>query len=242
MSGERSAGWRLALRMLAAGSLAALGLACLGWGLWPVQRALRQIQVIIPPQPAGRATNQSAMSAGAGSDEIAGAYTITLDAPKWVRAGDTELVRLNLKSTVDRLSPRAQIHGDSSPSPQPSRIASAGPTYVLEARLEIEGIRIQPPGEVDSPWRPEASPNFFWEMQGREAGTSGGTAWLFVLDPDRAPTSSGRTAVSAQPLHVETRTLMGMDGASARIAGALALVLGLVCGLSRAEQSQRSAE
>jgi hypothetical protein len=94
----------------------------------------------------------------------------------------------------------------------------------LQARLDFEGLRVQPAAEVVSPWLPSQQASFYWTLTAQEAGSGYGTAWLFFLAPGEALNTEGAIAVSAQTLGVGAARFLGMGGASARATGAALLI------------------
>lgn len=157
---------------------------------------------------------------------------LTLEFPPVIRAGDADLIRLTLEvDELGNLTPTAQIEGNQVIG-EVVEIPNLYETHhvTAEARLDLAGVEVIPPGTISSPLLPGQSVTFYWSVSPREAGSFRGTLWLHLRFVDKASGEESRRAVSAQTIEVEGANLFGFSGNSARTLGVIGSVVGAVTG------------
>ncbi len=175
------------------------------------------------------APGPSAPSAGdltSAPPEIPETRRLTLIYPTLTRAGDTSVVDLTLD-----VDPSAQDRTGALSSGQQGSNAYDTQTVVAEATLELAGVDVTPTGPVSEPLPEGESAAFRWRVVSAATGTSHGTVWLVLVFTDKLTGEQSRTAISAQPIDLESVTLLGLGGTAARVAGGLGLVVGGVLAL-----------
>jgi len=158
---------------------------------------------------------------------------LTLEFPPVIRAGDADLIRLTLELDAQgNLTPTAQIEGNQVIG-EVVEIPNLYETHhvTAEARLDLAGVEVIPPGTISSPLLPGQSVTFYWSISPREAGSFRGTLWLHLLFVDKASGEESRRAVSAQTVEIESTNLFGFSGNSARTLGVIGSVVGTVTGI-----------
>lgn len=109
-------------------------------------------------------------------------------------------------------------------------------SIIAEAKLEIPGSVIRPPGVISQPIRPGQAIIFSWQVLPEGTGQYAGTAWFSLrFFPKEQGESSdlltNRYYVAAMPLRFEVQSLAGISGELARILGGLGILLGLLTAL-----------
>ncbi|MFZ5881957.1 MAG: hypothetical protein ACOY0R_21515 [Chloroflexota bacterium] len=182
----------------------------------------------VQPGPALPDENQPTLPAPA----IPERRRLTLEFPPVIRAGDADLIRLTLEmDELGNLTPTAQIEGNQVIG-EVVEIPNLYETHhvTAEARLDLAGVEVIPPGTISSPLLPGQSVTFFWSVSPREAGSFRGTLWLHLRFVDKASGEESRRAVSAQTIEIEGANLFGFSGNSARTLGVIGSVVGAVTG------------
>lgn len=181
-----------------------LGLTLL-FGFWVVinpprrfqERPLRLIEAATPPM-------------------VIGKWTIQIETPRYLRAGDAEIVRLLLLPVSEPPeTPQAApptLPGDVS---FPNLLAAS--TMVAEARLDLAGVEIRPEQTISEPLLPGKPALFFWSVRASQAGEYSGVAWLHL----RILSAEGESVIplSAQEVRLQVRTLWGLSADTARWLG-----------------------
>ncbi len=162
---------------------------------------------------------------------------LTLEYPRSIRAGDSDVIRLTLEvDTLGGAIPTAEVKGNSVIGGD-VRIPNLYQTHnvIAEADLDLAGVDFQPSGPISEPLLQGDSVAFRWSVHPTEPGTYRGTAWLFLIFTDKVTGEQSRTAISAQPMQIEATTLFGLGGDASRIAGGLGAVGGGVLGFPFAD-------
>lgn len=161
---------------------------------------------------------------------------LTLEFPPVMRAGDSARIRMQLE--VDErgnLTPTAVVEGNVVTG-EVIEIPNLYETHlvVAEARLDMAGMEVQPPGTISEPLTPGKSVTFYWSVRPEESGRYAGTAWLhlrFIPMTSLNGEQESRIPVSVQFLEIEARSFLGfLNGGTARGVGALGSVIGSVLG------------
>jgi hypothetical protein len=153
-----------------------------------------------------------------------------------MRTGDSTRIRLQLE-VDDRgnIIPTAIVEGNVVTG-EVVEIPNLYETHfvVAEARLDMAGMEVQPPGMISEPMTPGKAVTFYWSVRPEKSGRYEGTAWLhlrfipmIILNGEQET----RIPVSVQFLEIESRSFLGfLNGGTARGIGALGSLLGSVLG------------
>ena len=175
-----------------------------------------------------------------GGDEpqpaILEARRLTLEFPPVMRTGDSTRIRMQLE--VDErgnITPTAVVEGNVVTG-EVIEIPNLYETHnvVAEARLDMAGMEVQPPGLISEPLAPGRSVTFYWSVHPEESGRYEGTAWLYLrfipmtsLNGDQ----ESRITISVQFLEIEAKSFLGfLRGGTARGIGALGSLIGSILG------------
>jgi hypothetical protein len=185
--------------------LLAGSIAFLTWGYWPVHRELRVRPV----------------SAAAGSAEK---DALTLLLPPKIRVGEPGVVRLTLK--VDALK-------DFLPAAGGTESSSIYKTHnvIVEARLDLPGVFIQPSELISAPVSQGQTAVFYWTLRPADAGKFRGTIWLYLRVVDKSTGEERRETVSAQIIEIESVKFLGLVVNQVRLIGLVGAVAGLFLSL-----------
>jgi hypothetical protein len=173
----------------------AVSLPLLVWGFWPPRREMVTVP-LVPP---------------AGMPSLPEARTIRLAFSPRMRAGDSQIVELNLTAEGD---------------------AANGGVYdeynvIAEARLDLSLANVRPADTVSTALVEGGGATFYWEVSPREEGALRGTVWLYLRFVPKAGGEETRQPVSAQLVEVRSRSLLKRTGAQARVVGIVGFVIGL---------------
>ena len=177
----------------------AVSLPLLVWGFWPPRRET----VILPLLPAD------------GMPSLPEARTIHLTFSPVMRAGDAQIVELNLSADGEA--------GD----------ASLYEEYnvIVEARLDLPFANVRPAEVVSTALAEGGGATFYWEVNPREAGDLRGTVWLYLRLVPKAGGEETRQPVSAQLIGISSKSVLGRTGSEARVLGVIGLIVGLALGI-----------
>lgn len=152
---------------------------------------------------------------------------LTLVSPAVVRLGDYAVIRLTFAP-------------DPGGIPAPATFFADAPVFraaIAEARLEMPGIVVHPPGTLSQPLAAGQSAVFTWRVRPQERGQARGTVWFFlrfVSREGRAETAGqvagaeSRLPVAALPVCFEVVSLVGLSGGEARLLGGAGVFLALL--------------
>ena len=88
----------------------------------------------------------------------------------------------------------------------------------LEARVELAGIDIDPPGMMSKNILPGQKINFTWVIVGNFAGDYKGTIWLYLnLIPKQISEKSIKETLIAKPIKISVRNILGLNLNTLRI-------------------------
>jgi hypothetical protein len=186
-----------------------------------------------PPPPVLLLTPTAVSEEGEPQPAIPESRRLTLEFPPVMRTGDSTRIRLQLE--VDErgsITPTAVVEGNVV-SGEVVDIPNLYETHnvVAEARLDMAGMQVQPPGMVSEPLTQGQAVTFYWSVRPNESGNYEGTAWLHLRFVPKGGGEESRIPVSVQFLEIEARSFMGyLSGSMARGIGALGSVLGSVLG------------
>ena len=200
-------------------------LACSGLGAAPPSSSAINTQI------APLSTSQSPIVITA-QPAIPERRYLALEYPPRIRAGDSDIVRLTLNmDDSGNITPTAVIEGNVVTG-EVIEIPNLYETHhvVVEARFDIAGIQVAPPGLSSQTLSPGQSVMFFWSIRPQEVGTYRGTVWLFLRFVDKVSQEESRRAVSAQMVEIEAVNLFGVPAGGVRTVGGVGSVVGAVVG------------
>jgi hypothetical protein len=99
-----------------------------------------------------------------------------------------------------------------------------------EARLDMAGMEVRPPGSILEPLKRGQSVTFYWSIRPPETGVYRGTVWLHLNFADKSTGEASRIAVSAQIIEIEAVDFFGLPLNVARTSGVVGSVVGGVLG------------
>lgn len=188
----------------------------------PTQDALFPLETETAPQPA-----------------VAESRMLTLEFPPRIRAGDAEIIRLTLE--VDQrgnLTATAESAGNVTQG-EVIQIPNIYETHnvAVEARLDLAGVQVSPPGSISESLRPGQKVTFYWSVRAEDVGIYRGTLWFYLRF---APLDGGpelRQALSAQKIEIEAVNFFGLKAQPARWLGAVGAVASAALGMPFLEGS-----
>jgi hypothetical protein len=146
---------------------------------------------------------------------------LTLVHPAVVRVGDLAVIRLTFapgpEDVLGLTVPRADVF--------------ASYTIIAEAKLDLPGLAVRPPGLVSQPLEAGRGVTFTWYIQPQETGQVTGTAWFFLRFAPQAGGPGSELPVAALPVEFAVVSLAGLDGGAARVVGAIGALIGLLLAL-----------
>ena len=157
---------------------------------------------------------------------------LTLEFPPQMRAGDSDVVRLTLEvDDLGNATPTAEIGGNVVTG-ELIEIQNLYETHhvIAEARFDVAGIEILPPGLSSQTLAQGQSVTFYWSIRPRETGIYRGTVWLYLRFVDKQSGEESQKAVSAQLVEIEAVNLLGLSGNFVRTTGVIGSVVGTVIG------------
>ena len=157
---------------------------------------------------------------------------LTLEFPPQIRAGDSDIVRLTLEvDDLGNVTPTAEVGGNVVTG-ETVEIPNLYETHnvIAEARFDIAGMQISPPGLTSQPLAQGQSVSFYWGIRPDGVGVYRGTVWLYLRFVERASGEESQKAVSAQPVEIEAVNFLGLSGDLARSFGVVGSIAGMVIG------------
>ncbi len=158
---------------------------------------------------------------------------LTLEYPPKMKAGvEGDVIRLTLEvDEQGNITPTAQVEGNIIVG-ETVEIPNLYETHFVtaEARIDMAGMEIQPPGAVFEPMNPGRPVKFFWSIRPQETGLYRGTVWLHLVFVDRLSGEESRMAVSAQVVEIEAVDFFGFSVNLARTSGVVGSVVGGIVG------------
>ena len=157
---------------------------------------------------------------------------ITLEFPPQIRAGDSDLVRLTLEvDDLGNVTPTAEIGGNVVIG-ETVEIPNLYETHnvIAEARFDIAGVQVSPPGLASQPLAQGQSVSFYWSIRPDGVGVYRGTVWLYLRFVERSSGEESQKAISAQPVEIEAVNFLGLPGDLARAFGVVGSIAGTVIG------------
>lgn len=157
---------------------------------------------------------------------------ITLEFPPQMRAGDSDIVRLTLEvDDLGNVTPTAEVGGNVVIG-ETVEIPNLYETHnvIAEARFDIAGMQVSPPGLASQPLAQGQSVSFYWSIRPDGVGVYRGTVWLYLRFVERSSGEESQKAISAQPVEIEAVNFLGLSGDLARSFGVIGSIAGTVIG------------
>lgn len=101
-------------------------------------------------------------------------------------------------------------------------------TELAEARLELPKLDVKPLGTVGQPYRRGEEVVFYWNVTSILGGDFKGSIWVYVANKSIARDLASRYPIAVQPIELHWRDLFGLSGKSARYAGVIGLIIGIL--------------
>jgi hypothetical protein len=187
----------------------------------PTPAALVPTQAAILPQPA-----------------VTEARMLTLEFPPRIRAGDADVVRLTLEvDTHGNLTATAETAGNVTRG-EVIEIPNIYATHYVsaEARLDLAGVQVSPPGAVSESLRPGQKLTFLWSVRAEDVGIYRGTLWFYLIFTPRDGGPEERQALSAQKIEIEAVDFLGLKAQPARLVGVVGAAASAVLGMPFLEE------
>jgi hypothetical protein len=159
---------------------------------------------------------------------------LTLEYPPRMKAGvESDVIRLTLEvDDLGNITPTAQFENNAVTG-EVVEIPDLYETHIItaEARLDMAGMTVVPPGVTYQPMKRGESVTFYWSIRPQETGRYRGTVWLHLGFVDRVSGEESRMAVSAQIVEIEAVDLFGFSVSFVRTSGVVGSALGFIIGL-----------
>ncbi len=158
---------------------------------------------------------------------------LTLEYPPKMRAGvEADILILTLEvDDLGNITPTAQLEGNIVVG-ETIEIPDLYQTHhvTAEARLDMAGMQVRPPGSILEPLKRGQSVTFYWSIRPQATGVYRGTVWLHLNFADKSTGEESRIAVSAQIIEIEAVDFFGLSVNIARTSGVIGSVVGGVIG------------
>jgi hypothetical protein len=158
---------------------------------------------------------------------------LTLEFPPVIRTGDSARIRLQLEVDAQgNITPTAVVEGNVVTG-EVVQIPNLYETHnaIAEARLDMAGMEVQPPGTISEPLSQGQSVTFYWSVRPSESGKYEGTVWLHLRFVPKGGGEESSIPISAQFIEIESKSFLGfLKGGTSRGIGALGSVVGSVLG------------
>jgi len=157
---------------------------------------------------------------------------ITLEFPPRIRAGDSDVLRLTLEvDELGNLTPTAELEGNVVTG-EVIEIPNLYETHnvIAEARFDIAGMQVSPPGLSSQPFTQGQSVSFFWSILPDGVGVYRGTVWLYLRFVEHVSGEESQRAISAQPVEIEAVNFLGLSANFARTFGVVGSIAGTILG------------
>ena len=157
---------------------------------------------------------------------------LTLEFPPQIRTGDSDIVRLTLEmDDLGKITPTAQVEGNVVTG-EVVEIPDLYETHnvVAEARFDIAGLQVVPPGTISQTLSRGQSIIFNWSVLPKQPGTYRGTIWFYLRFVDKVSGEESQKTVSAQLVEIEAVSLFGLPAGVVKTFGSVGSAVGAVVG------------
>jgi hypothetical protein len=189
--------------------LLAIAVLILIWSFWPTARFEQQITSSFGGSLAGL---PGAESAGFMETRL-----LTIDSPRSVRVGDSDLIKMTFA-----VAPEVNQESYTIPDLYDTH------NLVLEARLDLAGMQVAPGAAISEPLRRGQTITFFWSISPIQAGHYRGNLWVYLNLVPKGGGEIDRRALVAHRMDIQGLSILGLPAGIARWGGAAAALLGLV--------------
>jgi hypothetical protein len=187
---------------------------------------------ISPEEPAEEAEPPSVLPLPTQSPVIPERRRLTLEFPRYMRVGDSDVVRLTLEvDDLGNIVPTAEIEGNVVTG-EVVEIPNLYETHnvIAEARFDIVGMQISPSELVSQTLLQGQSVTFYWSVRSQDVGNYRGTIWFYLRFVDKVSGEESQKTVSAQLVEIEAVNLFGLPASLVRTFGGVGSVIGTVVG------------
>ena len=145
--------------------------------------------------------------------------------PEKIRTGEPDTIQILVELDQDFLSnDNLAVMQDF-----PDNISMNAYYVNLEARVEMTGIDIDPPGVMSKNILPGQKINFTWMIDGKSAGEYKGTIWLYLnLIPKQSSEKSIKETLIAKPIKISVRNFLGLKINFVRVIACILLTVSTI--------------
>ena len=157
---------------------------------------------------------------------------LTLEYPRYMRAGDSDVVRLTLEvDDLGNIVPTAEIEGNVVTG-EVIEIPNLYLTHhvVTEAKFDIAGVDVSPSETISQTLSEGQSVTFYWSVHAQDVGSYRGTIWFYLRFVDKVSGEESKRTVSAQLVEIEAVDLFGLPASLVRTFGGVGSVIGSIVG------------
>jgi len=187
---------------------------------------------VAPDEPAEETEPPSILPLPTQSPAIPERRSLTLEYPPYMRAGDSDVVRLTLEvDDLGNVVPTAQIEGNVVTG-EVVEIPNLYETHnvIAEAKFDIAGVQISPNETINQTLSQGQSVTFYWSVRPTEPGSYRGTVWFYLRFVDKVSGEESQKTVSAQLVEIEAVNLFGLPASLVRTFGGVGAVIGSIVG------------
>jgi hypothetical protein len=157
---------------------------------------------------------------------------VVMEWPPRIRVGDGDRLRLTLLvDSQGHITPTVETAGHQV-SGQEITIPDLYDTdnLVVEARLDLAGVPVEPQGVVSQPMLRGQPLTFYWSIRPEDIGILRGTLWVYLVMVPRDGSPVQRQPLLALPVNIEAISVLGVPANVARWGGVVGASLSAVLG------------
>jgi len=157
---------------------------------------------------------------------------LTLEYPRYMRAGDSDVVRLTLEvDDLGNVVPTAEIEGNVVTG-EVVEIPNLYETHhvIAEAKFDIVGVQVSPFETISQTLSQGQAVTFYWSVHAQDVGNYRGTIWFYLRFVDKVSGEETLKTVSAQLVEIEAVNLFGLPASLVRTFGGVGSIIGSVIG------------
>ena len=157
---------------------------------------------------------------------------VAMEWPPCIRVGDGDRLRLTLLiDSQGRITPSVETAGHQVKG-QEVTIPDLYDTHnlVIEARLDLAGVPVEPQGVVSQPMLRGQPLTFYWSIRPQDIGILRGTLWIFLVMVPKDGGTVQRQPLLALPVNIEAISVLGLPANVARWGGVVGASLSVVLG------------
>jgi len=199
----------------------------LAWGFWP---GVSESHLLLLSPANMQLPRGSSSSSQAALPAILEPRLLALKWPSKIRVGETETIRVTIKSGAPGdLAPA--VLAQSSPAqtePQPAPNIYNTHDVLASGHLELPGVLYIPEGEISEALRPGQPVTFIWQVRPSQPGVYQGTVWLHLRFIPLGGGAESRIVLTAQRIEIEAGSFLGLGTTAARLLGSFGTIAGLL--------------